>query len=90
MNSGRDGTDNPWVVQWTPAERPPPTEDDVLVVVRDKDGDLLYRIGHYRLEIEPTAEDDGKPFWYFDDYFWPEEALVEWSPLPPLKQIEER
>jgi hypothetical protein len=84
-NSGGGGADNPWVLHWKPADSPPPTEDDVLVVVRDKDGELLYRIAHHYRETERTEEDNGKPFWWFtDDVLWPEESLVKWSPLPPI------
>jgi hypothetical protein len=88
MKSSEEGVENPWVLRWTPAATPPATEDDVLVVVRDDDGALLYRLGHHYSEFEPTDESDGKPFWYFtDDRHWPEEALVKWSPLPPLQQV---
>jgi hypothetical protein len=74
-----------WVLRWTPAATPPPTADDVLLVVRDKDGKLLYCMANHYPETEPNEEDDGKPFWSFtSEIHWPKESLVKWSLLPPL------
>jgi hypothetical protein len=83
MNSGQGDGQASWVPRWAPVSSPPPTADDVLVLLRDFDGKLIYRVGHYYPEEEPTDEDDGESFWHVEaETYWPEERLIEWTALP--------
>lgn len=85
MKPPKKGTKDRWILRWTPAHSPPPAEEDVLMLVRDRDGGLTYTLGRHYPEIEPNEEDDGKPFWAFTtEIHYPQASVVKWSLLPPV------
>jgi hypothetical protein len=93
MKPSKKNSDTPWVFLWMSADSPPTTEDNVLVVLRDDfDGELVYRVARHYMGPDPGdevegEEMEGEPFWSFtDEQYWPEESIVRWSGLPPIKQ----